>query len=262
MSRSSQGYWDAIAAEYQRVTRIRVDDFHYGPLVPGDRQLGLLPATLTGMRCLELGCGGAQNSIYLAKCGARCVACDLSGEQLAAAGRLAAEHHALVDLVQADLDHLPFRGRPRFGLIHSCYALPFVAAPERLIQAAAELLVPGGVFVLSTSHPLDMGEWLEVDGGDTGVFTQDYFSPAKDWRQEGEAEEASRAVPLSTLFGWFRQAGLVVDQLLEPRPEARNVVSDRALRDQVPYWSADWMERRDDLSRIPFLVVVRAIKPQ
>lgn len=261
MSGSSRGYWDAIAGEYQRDTRIRVDDFHYGPLVPGDRELGLLPAKVAGLRCLELGCGGAQNSLYLATQGAECVACDLSGGQLATARRLNREYRTEVQLVQADLDHLPFRADSRFDLVHSAYALPFVREPDKLIRAAAERLVSGGVLLLSTAHPLAMGEWLEVDDGETGIFTQNYFQPAKDWRQEGDTEEVCHAVPVSTLFGWVRSAGLVVDQLLEPAPQPRTVLSDRALREQVPYWSEDWQERRDELSRIPFLLVLRAIKP-
>lgn len=260
MSRSSRGYWDAIAGEYQRETRIRVDDFHYGPLVPGDRELGLLPPAVAGLRCLELGCGGAQNSIYLASQGAHCVACDLSREQLATAQRLSLEYQTHVALVQADLDHLPFAAGPCFDLIHSGYALPFVQEPARLIRAAAERLVSGGVLLLSTSHPLAMGEWLEVDEGETGVFTQNYFQPAKDWRQEGETEEVCQAVPVSTLLEWFRAAGLVVERFLEPAPQPRSVLSDRALRDQAPYWSEDWLERRDELSRIPFLIVIRAVK--
>jgi len=261
MSRSSRRYWDAIAGAYQGTTRIRVDDFHYGPLVPGDRELGLLPPALAGCRCLELGCGGAQNSMYLARQGAACVACDLSGEQLAAARKLSREHCATVDLVQTDLDQLPFRPGPRFDLIHSCYALPFVQEPERVVREAALRLVPGGVFLLSTSHPLAMGEWVELDEGETGVFTRNYFHPDQDWRQEGDAEEICRAVPVSELFDWCRAAGLVVERLLEPRPPPRNLVSDRRLREQAPYSSEEWLERRDELSRIPFLVVIRAIKP-
>ena len=260
MTRSSQDYWDAIADEYQRVIRIRVDGFHYGPLVPGDSELGLLPEDVRGLRCLELGSGGAQNSVYLAGRGARCVACDISGGQLLEAGRLAQEHHVFVDLVQADLDHLPFRAKPTFDLIHSCYALPFVDEPCKVIQVAAEMLAPGGAFILSTSHPLAMGEWLEVDEGETGVFMQDYFRPATDWRQEGDAEEVCRAVPLSTLFQWFVDAGLTVERLLEPVPPSRAALSDRALRERVPYWSKDWAERRDELSRVPFLTVVRAVR--
>jgi len=52
---NNRSYWDLLAPHYQEQTEISVDDFHYGPLLPGDRELGLLPASLDGLRCLELG---------------------------------------------------------------------------------------------------------------------------------------------------------------------------------------------------------------
>jgi hypothetical protein len=106
-----------------------------------------------------------------------------------------------------------------------------------------------------------MGEWVELDEEETGIFTRDYFQPEQDWRREKDAEETCRAVPIGELFDWCRSAGLVVERLIEPRPHPRNQLSDRALREQAPYWSEDWLERRDELSRIPFLVIIRAVKP-
>ncbi|MBL7012580.1 MAG: hypothetical protein ISR85_06605, partial [Kiritimatiellales bacterium] len=40
---SSARYWNDIAELYQKETRISTSDFHYGPLLPGDSQLELLP---------------------------------------------------------------------------------------------------------------------------------------------------------------------------------------------------------------------------
>ena len=74
----NEQYWEEIAAAYQTETVISTDDFHYGPLIAGDSTLKLLPETLEGLDCLEVGCGGAQNSIYLAKHGANCTAVDIS----------------------------------------------------------------------------------------------------------------------------------------------------------------------------------------
>ncbi len=44
--------------------------------------LKLLPENLKDLNCLELACGGAQNSIYLAKNKAKCTALDSSVAQI------------------------------------------------------------------------------------------------------------------------------------------------------------------------------------
>ena len=36
-------YWDAISGTYRAITRIDAGDFHYGPLLAGERRLRLLP---------------------------------------------------------------------------------------------------------------------------------------------------------------------------------------------------------------------------
>jgi hypothetical protein len=42
---STRDYWDSIAENYHVAINITLDDFHYGPLVPGDSKLKLLPET-------------------------------------------------------------------------------------------------------------------------------------------------------------------------------------------------------------------------
>jgi SAM-dependent methyltransferase len=93
-----QVYWDEIAEEYQRLTRISTDDFHFGPLLPGDLELQILPEITSGMSCLELGCGAAQNSIALARRGAVCTAIDISSHQIQHAAQLAAAAKVDIEL--------------------------------------------------------------------------------------------------------------------------------------------------------------------
>ena len=92
----NEQYWEEIAEAYQAETVISTDDFHYGPLIAGDSELELLPKTLSGLDCLEIGCGGAQNSIYLAKHGANCTAVDISAKQLRFAKQLARQAGVIV----------------------------------------------------------------------------------------------------------------------------------------------------------------------
>ena len=81
-SEPQRRYWNAIAADYRAITRIDGSDFHYGPLLPGERKLRLLPPLTPGMTALELGCGEGQNSLYLARLGLQCTALDISEAQL------------------------------------------------------------------------------------------------------------------------------------------------------------------------------------
>ena len=90
MQSLQRNYWNCLSSKYQRMMRISCDDFHYGPQIPGDSVLRLLPPLQPGMRALELGCGAAQNSIFLARKGLDCTALDISSEQLAHARKLAA----------------------------------------------------------------------------------------------------------------------------------------------------------------------------
>lgn len=262
-------YWDALAELYQRENRISVEAFHYGPLLGSDAAFGLLPsaealareAGAEGMACLELGCGAGQNSIVLARRGARCVAVDVSEAQLAYGRTLAESAGVEVDFRCGDMAEVganaPVLSGDGFGLIHSTYALPFAEDPATVVASAAAALAPGGTLLVTTGHPLYMHEWLEIEEDETGMFVQDYFSPLADIRLINSGEAATRAVaaPVSEVVSWFTDAGLVVDRLLEPRP----LPVDR-VRAEAPYWSEDWLKQHGELSRIPLVLVIRGRK--
>ena len=69
--------WDLMSDEYQVNSEISLEDVHYSPLSFGEKTANLI-GNITGKEYVELGCGGAQNSIALAKSGANVTAVDLS----------------------------------------------------------------------------------------------------------------------------------------------------------------------------------------
>ena len=73
--------WDLMSDEYQVNSEISLEDVHYSPLSFGEKTANLI-GDITGKEYVELGCGGAQNSIALAKSGANVTAVDLSSNQL------------------------------------------------------------------------------------------------------------------------------------------------------------------------------------
>ena len=251
-----RAYWNALADEYARITRIRTDDFHYGPQIPGERALRLLPALGEGATALELGCGEGQNSVWLSHRGVRCVALDVSEGQLAHARALAAREGVSIDFRHGTLEDfaaaVPEDG---FDLVHSSHAMEFVQSPGPIVAEMARRVRPGGTVMVSTVHPLYNGTWIRgefedesgADAGDAGdgLFLTDYFSPPDDVRDDANGHAVSRAWPVSAWFGWFRDAGLEVTALREPA----------AVRD-APYTSDGWAAHGGQLDRIPSTVIL------
>jgi SAM-dependent methyltransferase len=255
-------YWNTVADEYQSVTRIATDAFHFGPLLPSNRELQLFPVPGNGQRCLELGCGAGQNSIYLARHGAECTAIDISAEQLAHGQRLAAEAGVEVEFFEADIDDLPALNLGVFDFIHSVYGLPFAQDPGRVVAESAKCLAPGGILVITVGHPVFAGEFIEVDEGELGMFVTDYFKPPTDTRFIDDSDDFinSRSWPLSDVSDWLLDAGLQIRRMAEPGPAPIPIMDEVAIIEQVPYDSPNWRELYHQLIRVPVVAVFVAQK--
>ena len=254
----NEQYWNEIADAYQAETVISTDDFHFGPLIAGDSTLKVLPETLQGLDCLEVGCGGAQNSVYLAKHGAECTAVDISAKQLQFAHRLA--KHADVDIrfIHADMEALPLEADEQFNLVHSCHAIAFAADQRKAIHALAERVKAGGMLIVSTVHPLSGGEWVDLEDED-GLLLKDYFRPTAETRELADSGEAvSRAYPIGVMTDWIRETGLVLERILEPECD---IPQSGSLKGRVPYWSSVWEEHATELARAPYTIIYIARRP-
>jgi len=241
-------YWDTIAKEYQATTEISCNDFHYGPLLPGDKEMQLLPETLKGKKCLEIGCGAAQNSIYLAKSGAKCTAFDISEKQIKYARELMKQEGVVLDLKCTSMDK-PEGISGTFDLIHSVYAISFAENPENVAKFAAEHLSDDGCFIMATGHPLAQSEWLELDN-EQGIFMPDYFHVPPDIRYDHNDKEEirSQTYPLSVTAKWIADAGMCIEGLFEPCVKPTQIK-------QSPYYSEKWAEYAEMFSHVPPVVI-------
>ena len=252
----TEKYWDDLTSDYQEATRISVHDFHYGPLLPGDKELQLLNRPLEGLRCLELGCGAGQNSIFLAKHGATCTAIDVAEKQLEHGRQLADVENTNVEYRQGDLDSLSEPSQ--WDLVHSTYALPFSTNPVDAIARMAAAVRPGGQLLLTTGHPLFAGEWLEVEEEGEGMFIRDYFCPPLDPRFTESGDLAgARQMPVSAILQAVIDAGLTVSRVLEPEPIPLPDLTEPTL---VPYYSEAWAELYPQIAKVPVVLTVQARK--
>ena len=245
----SRQYWNELTGEYQENTFISIDDFHYGPMIAGDRELKLLPRKLRGLKALEIACGAAQNSIYLAKKGAKCTAFDIAEMQLAIALEMMRQQKVDLQLHRFSMDSSWGKIKGKFDLIHSTFGLCFSKNPARIIKKAATLLKKGGTFIFSLEHPVSAAEKLELEG-DQGVFISDYFNPIPEIRVDEKNEEIIRSntYPVGVMTKWITDAGLTITGIVEPPPKDIDI-------DSIPYFSEAWEEEVAGFSGIPPVII-------
>lgn len=115
-------------------------------------KLGVL-CDVAGRDVVELGCGTAYFSAWLARHGARPVGVDLSPEQLASARRCQETHGMRFPLVVASAERVPLADGS-FDLAVSEYGASLWCEPRAWVGEAARLLRPGGLLVFLTSSVL------------------------------------------------------------------------------------------------------------
>lgn len=114
-------------------------------------EVPLLPASLAGKRCLEIGCGTAYVSHWMAHRGGECFAIDPTPQQLATANRLRKESQHPVFLFEGFGEMLPF-SNDAFDFAISEYGASLWADPYQWIPEVSRVLRSGGLLVFMTCH--------------------------------------------------------------------------------------------------------------
>jgi SAM-dependent methyltransferase len=128
------------------------DDMSWGVFGVPEESIGSI-GDVAGLDVVELGCGTAYISAWLAKRGARPVGVDPTPAQLATARRMMVETGIEFPLVEAPGESVPLPDAS-FDLAVSEYGASLWADPARWVPEAARLLRPGGRLVFLTNSVL------------------------------------------------------------------------------------------------------------
>ena len=147
--------WTETNREYtddSAATNWALDEISWGIWAIDESALNVLPP-LDGIDVVELGCGTAYFSAWLARRGARPVGVDITPAQLETARRMMAETGIEFPLVEADA---AATGLPdeSFDLALSEYGASIWVDPYRWVPEAARLLRPGGLLVFLRNSTL------------------------------------------------------------------------------------------------------------
>jgi SAM-dependent methyltransferase len=151
---ANQAAWDGAAGEYVDNARKNwaTDEPSWGIFGVSEADIRILP-DVNGLDVIEMGCGTAYFSAWLARRGARPVGIDLSERQLATARELQAEYGLEFPLIHGSAESVPLPDAS-FDLAFSEYGASLWCDPYVWVPEAARLLRPGGRLLFLTSSPL------------------------------------------------------------------------------------------------------------
>lgn len=146
--------WNKHSERYQEGANFsyEVIDFGYENCLT-DNDLNLI-GNVDGESILELGCGGANCSIALAKKGANVTAIDISEKQLEFASKNALREDVKINFIQSSMEDLEKFEDESLDKVVSICALPYVKNLDKVLSNVYRMLKKGGEFILSMDHPM------------------------------------------------------------------------------------------------------------
>ena len=187
-----------------------------------------------GVDAVELGCGTAYVSSWLARRGARPVGVDPTRAQLRTARLLQDEFELRFPLVEAPGEHVPLRSES-FDFAISEYGAAIWADPYRWIPEAARLLRPGGELVFLGNSVILTLCVPDEDGipADERLLRPQFGMHRLEWP---DSDGVEFHISHGRMIRLLRESGFDVLDLIELRPPADAVTS-------FPYASIDWARR-------------------
>jgi SAM-dependent methyltransferase len=199
-----------------------------------DSQLRLLP-DVAGRDVVELGCGTAYFSSWLARRGARVVGIDNSRRQLASAQRFQKEFGLEFPLIHADAEHVPLASES-FDLALSEYGAAIWCDPYVWIPEAARLLRAGGrlIFLANSALAMLCVHETEAEGPAGDRLLRDQFGMHRfEWPGE---EGIEFHLAHGDMIRLLRSNAFEVEDLIEIQAPEGSTSPD-------PYISIEWARR-------------------
>jgi SAM-dependent methyltransferase len=230
--------WDGWAAEYVADGRRNWSrpDAVWGIWGVPEAQVGMLPAELAGLDAIELGCGTAYVSAWLARRGARPVGIDNSEAQLATAREFQAEFGLEFPLLHGNAETVALPDAS-FDLAISEYGASLWCDPDRWIPEAARLLRPGGRLVFLTHSALLALCVPEEEGVPaTDRLLRPQFGMHRfEWPEEDD-DSVEFHLPHGEMIALLRDSGFEVEALREIQPP-------EDARTRYPFVTLEWARR-------------------
>ena len=237
-TRTNVEYTDRVAAR-----QWSQEEITWGIWGVPERELRVLP-DVADADVIELGCGTAYVSAWLARRGARVVGLDVTPAQLETARRCQAEHGLEFPLVEASAEEVPLADAS-FDLVVSEYGASIWCDPARWVPEAARLLRPGGRLVFLRNSPLVMLCMPDEGPADERLLRPQFGMYRLEWPGEGVEFHLGHGEWIRVL----RSSGFEIENLVEiqaPPDAETHPVYDYVTAEWGRRWPAEeiWVARK------------------
>jgi SAM-dependent methyltransferase len=226
--------WTRSNAEYTDASAERAwaqEEITWGMFKVPESEVAVF-GDVSGLDVVELGCGTAHFSAWLARRGARVVGLDVTPAQLETARRMQAETGLSFRLVEASAEDVPFPDAS-FDLVLSEYGASIWCDPGAWIPEAARLLRPGGRLVFLRNSTL-----VILCSPDDGRVEERLARPQFGMRRFEWDGGIEFHLPHGDWIALLRSAGFDVERLVELQAPPK--AADHPYYDFVP---AEWARR-------------------
>ena len=227
--------WTQSNAEYtdeHAAAGWALDEISWGIWGIDESELNVL-GDVAGLDVVELGCGTAYFSAWLAKLGARPVGVDVTPAQLATARRMMDETGIRFPLVEADAGATGLEAE-KFDLALSEYGASIWVDPHRWIPEAARLLRPGGRLVFLRNSTLVILCSDDEPPAKEQLVHPQFGMHRFEWPEGGVEFHLAHGEWIDVL----RVNGFQVERLLELQAPP-----DAVTHEHYSYVTADWARR-------------------
>jgi SAM-dependent methyltransferase len=234
--RRNRESWDSWAHEYVEAAERNwaAEDPTWGIWGVPESELRMLPEDADGLDVIELGCGTAYVSAWLARRGARPVGIDNSEAQLETARRLQAKHGIEFPLHHGNAEDVPFPDAS-FDFAISEYGASIWCDPYRWIPEAARLLRPGGrlIFLVNSVLLSLCVPDAENEAAGDRLLRPQFGMHRFEWSDDDSVEFH---LPHGEMLALLRANGFDVEELVDVRPSEGSTT-------RYPFVTLEWARR-------------------
>jgi ubiquinone/menaquinone biosynthesis C-methylase UbiE len=258
--KNKQIWSNSRVKKYQWRCQIPADDIYYGPASPSEKELHLIDE-IKNKNIIEMGCGGAQNSIFLSKQGANVTAIDLSPSQIKYAKSLAEQNNTKINFYVEDMQNLKNIPSNSQDIALSVFAVQYINDLTPFLKEANRVLKKNGTLIFSYDHPyftiVKKGKFISGSDPYFDLIKNNKLTINHSFTEKQIAEDFFDGKKITI---YRHNTSETVSKLLENNFSIENIIEPTYNENYIDPWANFPIYRKEVVEKIPATIIYKARK--